>query len=142
MVKKLYPFTGHYLALNGHRYHYLDEGQGEPVVMVHGNPTWSFYYRNLVLALRNGYRTIVPDHIGCGRSDKPNDSQYEYTLKSRADDLEALLDQTGARSRQFRLLRQHHRLQGGDVGGQVGCGVRHGPRFARRFASLQRKTGL
>ena len=51
--------------------HYLDEGAGDPVVMLHGNPTWSFYYRNLVLALRDNYRCIVPDHIGCGLSDKP-----------------------------------------------------------------------
>ncbi len=62
--------------------HYLDEGSGEPVVMVHGNPTWSFYYRNLVLALRDRYRCIVPDHIGCGLSDKPRESRYDYTLKS------------------------------------------------------------
>ena len=48
-------------------------GEGEPVVMVHGNPTWSFYYRELVEALRGSYRTIVPDHIGCGLSDKPDD---------------------------------------------------------------------
>ena len=48
--------------------------------MLHGNPTWSFYYRNLVLGLRDTYRTIVPDHIGCGLSDKPDDSRYDYTL--------------------------------------------------------------
>jgi cis-3-alkyl-4-acyloxetan-2-one decarboxylase len=77
---------------DGLRLHYLDEGEGEPVVMVHGNPTWSFYYRNLVEALAGQYRTIVPDHIGCGLSDKPDDSKYAYTLKSRVDDLEALLD--------------------------------------------------
>src|SRR3954452_2796843 len=77
---------------DGLRLHYLDEGEGEPVVMVHGNPTWSFYFRDLVEAMNGSYRTIVPDHIGCGRSDKPDDSRYEYTLKSRVDDLEALLD--------------------------------------------------
>ncbi len=77
---------------DGLRLHYLDEGQGEPVVMVHGNPTWSFYYRNLVEALNGRYRTIAIDHIGCGLSEKPDDSRYDYTLKSRVDDLEALLD--------------------------------------------------
>jgi haloalkane dehalogenase len=76
----------------GLRLHYLDEGQGEPVVMVHGNPTWSFYYRTLVESLSPSYRTIVPDLIGCGLSDKPGDLAYDYTLKSRADDLESLLD--------------------------------------------------
>ena len=65
---------------------------GRPVVMVHGNPTWSFYYRNLVEALSDQYRTIALDQIGCGLSDKPDDSSYAYTLESRVDDLEALLD--------------------------------------------------
>src|SRR5260370_20611078 len=74
------------------RYHYLDEGAGEPVVMLHGNPTWSYYYRRLVLGLREGYRIIVPDHIGCGLSDKPGDSRCHYSLASRVRDLETLLD--------------------------------------------------
>lgn len=77
---------------DGLRLHYLDEGEGDPVVMVHGNPTWSFYYRRLATALRPDYRVIVPDHIGCGLSDKPDDARYTYTLASRSDDLEALLD--------------------------------------------------
>jgi haloalkane dehalogenase len=75
----------------GLRYHYLDEGDGEPVVMIHGNPSWSFYYRKLVEALSPNYRTIVPDHIGCGFSEKPDDSRYAYTLESRVRDLELLL---------------------------------------------------
>jgi pimeloyl-ACP methyl ester carboxylesterase len=94
----LYPFEGHFFERNGHRLHYLDEGpvdpggdDGAPVVMVHGNPTWSFYYRNLVLALRDRRRVLVPDHIGCGLSDKPDDAAYHYTLASRIDDLEAWL---------------------------------------------------
>ncbi|MCM0081527.1 alpha/beta fold hydrolase [Geomonas sp. Red32] len=89
---KLYPFVGKTLDLGGLSYHYLDEGSGDPVVMVHGNPSWSFYYRNLVLALRNRYRCIVPDHIGCGFSDKPGDDRYDYTLSRRVDDLEKLID--------------------------------------------------
>jgi haloalkane dehalogenase len=60
--------------------------------MVHGNPSWSFYYRNLARELRHHYRVIVPDHIGCGLSDKPDDSHYSYTLQHRVDDLDALLD--------------------------------------------------
>ena len=89
--KTLYPFNGRYLDLGGVRMHYLDEGRGEPVVMVHGNPTWSFYYRNLVLALRDTHRCIVPDHIGCGLSDKPSDDSYDYTLQRRVDDLDKLI---------------------------------------------------
>ena len=86
---------GRDLDLGGLRYHYLDEGGGEPVVMLHGNPSWSFSYRRLVEALAPTYRTIVPDHIGCGLSDKPGDAQYDYTLESRVCDLEALLDHLG-----------------------------------------------
>ena len=72
---------------------YLDEGprDGEVVVMVHGNPSWSYYWRTLVAGLSDKYRCIVPDHIGMGLSDKPDDSRYEYTLQSRVDDLDALL---------------------------------------------------
>ena len=79
----LYPFEGRIFDLDVLAYHYLDEGAGEPVVIVHGNPTWSFAYRNLVLALRDDYRAIVPNHIGCGLSDKPDDARYRYTLEQR-----------------------------------------------------------
>jgi len=94
-VKDLYPFEGNYLDLDGIKLHYLDEGRGEPIVMLHGNPTWSFYYRNMVLALKDSYRVIVPDHIGCGLSDKPDDSRYSYTLKRRIEDIESLLIHLG-----------------------------------------------
>jgi haloalkane dehalogenase len=92
--KKLYPFESRWLDIAGYRMHYLDEGpQDAPLVlMVHGNPTWSFYYRNLVLALRDRYRCIVPDHIGCGLSDKPAAEKYPYTLARRISDLGALME--------------------------------------------------
>jgi len=76
----------------GLRYHYIDEGQGEPVIMIHGNPTWSFYFRELIKKLSPEFRTIAVDHIGCGLSDKPDDKSYDYRLKSRVEDIEALLD--------------------------------------------------
>ena len=91
----LYPFDHHWLERGTSRMHYLDEGSGRPVLMVHGNPTWSFYYRDLVKALRPTRRCIVPDHIGCGYSDKPSDADYNYTLQSRVDDLGALVDSLG-----------------------------------------------
>jgi len=74
--------------------HYLDEGPRDapPVLMLHGNPTWSFYYRNLVMALRDRFRCIVPDHLGCGLSDKPSESQYDYRLRSRIGDVDALIN--------------------------------------------------
>jgi len=76
---------------------YLDEGprDGEIVVMLHGNPSWSYYWRNLVSGLSDRYRCIVPDHIGMGLSDKPDDAGYDYTLQSRVDDVAALLEHLG-----------------------------------------------
>jgi len=90
---KLYPFEPHWLDISGIRMHYLDEGPRDApiLLMVHGNPTWSFYYRNLVLALRDRYRCIVPDHIGCGLSDKPSVDTYPYTLAKRISDLGVLM---------------------------------------------------
>ena len=76
------------------RLHYLDEGPRDapPVLMLHGNPTWSFYYRNLVRELSGSFRCIVPDHIGCGLSDKPGDDHYDYRLQSRIEDIGTLVD--------------------------------------------------
>ena len=89
----LYPFSSHYLETRGLRLHYLDEGPPDapPVLMLHGNPTWSFYYRNLVRSLRKNHRCIVPDHIGCGLSDKPGDENYDYRLASRIEDVDSLI---------------------------------------------------
>ncbi len=91
-----YSFDHHYHYIKNLRLHYLHEDQNnesaETVVMIHGNPSWSFFYRKLVIALRNNYRCIVPDHIGMGLSDKPDDKTYDFTLNQRADDLESLLD--------------------------------------------------
>src|SRR5580698_4397338 len=97
--RALYPWDGRYLDVgDGVRMHYLDEGAGEPLVMLHGNPTWSFYWRHLVRGLSPSYRTIVPDHVGCGLSDKPGDDRYDYVLDRRVDDLERLLDDRGVTS--------------------------------------------
>jgi cis-3-alkyl-4-acyloxetan-2-one decarboxylase len=86
--RHLYPFDSHFMDIKGFKYHYVDEGEGSPVIMVHGNPTWSFYYRRLIQALCPQYRTIAMDHIGCGLSDKPRPEQYDYTLDQRVKDLE------------------------------------------------------
>ena len=93
--KHLYPFDRHWLEIDDLRLHYLDEGKGDTVVAVHGNPTWSFYYRDLVRDLRDEYRVIVPDHMGCGLSDKPGDDAYEYTLSRRIGDFSRLMDDLG-----------------------------------------------
>lgn len=85
-----YPFQPRFLAIGEHRMAYLDEGCGLPVVMVHGNPSWSYLYRNLVTSLRDRFRCIVPDHLGCGFSDKPQ--AYPYHLENHIDNLERLLE--------------------------------------------------
>jgi len=90
--RHLYPFDKHWLELGDLRLHYLDEGDGEVLVAVHGNPTWSFYYRDLAREMRDDYRVIVPDHMGCGLSDKPGDDAYEYTLNRRIRDFSRLMD--------------------------------------------------
>jgi haloalkane dehalogenase len=124
-----YPFTPRAFSRNGLRLSYLDEGQGDTIVMLHGNPTWSYYYRNLVLALRGSHRCIVPDHIGCGLSDKPPESRYDYSLQSRIDDLEALLDHLGLTSNITLVLH--------DWGGMIGMAfaARHPERIRRIIAS-------
>ena len=90
-LKELYPFEGNFFDNNNQRYHYLDEGPKDApvIVMVHGNPTWSFYYRNLVKGLCDKYRVIVPDHYGCGLSDHIDPTLY--TLEKRIENLSSLL---------------------------------------------------
>lgn len=98
-----YPFTPHRFEVRpGIGLSYLDEGPrgGEVIVLLHGNPSWSYYWRHLVLGLRDRYRCIAPDHVGMGLSDKPDDApsaqpRYDYTLQSRIEDLDALLAHLG-----------------------------------------------
>ena len=89
----------------------MDEGQGNPLVMVHGNPTWSFYYRNLIIELKKSYRCVVPDHMGMGKSDKPQN--YPYTLSQHIDNLESLVDKLGLKNITLVLH---------DWGGAIGMG--------------------
>jgi cis-3-alkyl-4-acyloxetan-2-one decarboxylase len=110
--RDLYPFASHFLSLIAHRLHYVDEGTGDPLLFVHGNPTWSFYWRNLIVGLRDKNRCIAVDHVGCGLSDKPQD--YNYTLAQRIEDLCEVvkrLDLSGA------TLVAH------DWGGAIGLGA-------------------
>ena len=93
---------------------YIDEGDGHPIVMVHGNPTWSFYYRNVVLGLKDRFRCIAVDHIGCGLSDKPKAKDYSYTLEQRIEDLGELVDALGLE--RFDLVVH-------DWGGAIGIGM-------------------
>jgi len=113
-LRQLYPFASNTLTLkDGERLHYLDEGEGdESVLMVHGNPTWSFYYRNLVKELQDRFRCIVPDHIGCGLSSKPQ--TYRYELAQHIDNLSQLIETLS-------LKKVHLVLH--DWGGAIGMGA-------------------
>jgi pimeloyl-ACP methyl ester carboxylesterase len=84
-----FPFTPHFTEVRGFRMHYVDEGEGEPIVCLHGEPTWAYLYRKFVPALSRRHRVVVPDHMGFGKSETPADR--EYTLGTHVDNLEALI---------------------------------------------------
>lgn len=129
-----YPFQSHYLEVHGQQMHYLDEGPKEaaahpPVLMVHGNPTWSFYYRKLVTALAPDRRCLVPDHIGMGFSARPARTDYGYRLIDRVADLTSFIEQTVPEGELDLVVH--------DWGGMIGCAwaVKH-PKRVRRLVIL------
>ncbi len=117
-IENLYPFKSNFINQPTSqdkvvKQHYLDEGSGPAVLLLHGNPTWSFYYRDLIKNLvDSGFRCIAVDHVGCGLSDKP--LGYEYTLKRRIEDIDRLISHLNLES--FNLVLH-------DWGGAVGFGV-------------------
>ena len=88
-----YPFDSHYFQAPAGKMHYVDEGTGPPVIMIHGNPTWSFLYRKLIKRLRSEYRCIAMDHLGFGLSDKPGD--WSYLPKDHAANISAFIEGLG-----------------------------------------------
>jgi len=108
-----YPFSSRELLIGGQRYHYVDEGNGDqPIVCIHGNPTWSFYYRKVIAELRGEARVLAVDHIGCGLSDKPQ--VYNYCLKQHVENLVEFI----VRLDLHRVLLLVH-----DWGGAIGLGA-------------------
>ncbi|MBI3965169.1 MAG: alpha/beta fold hydrolase [Chloroflexi bacterium] len=91
--RREYPFAPHYLDLPAGRLHYVDEGQGQPLVFAHGTPTWSFLYRHLVKSLSGRFRCVAPDNLGFGRSDRPRD--YHVRPVDHAHNLHALIEHLG-----------------------------------------------
>lgn len=107
-----YPFRPKRITVEGgYELSCIDEGQGDPVVFVHGNPSWSYLYRNLITAFYKTYRCVAPDHIGCGLSDKPQ--SYPYRLANHIDNLEQVLEQ---------LQIKNCTLVMHDWGGAIGMG--------------------
>ncbi len=90
---KIFPYKSAEFIVGGHALRYLDEGSGRQTLLcVHGNPTWSFYYRSIIDHFRGSHRIIAVDHLGCGRSDKPSRKEFAYTLDAHRDNLVGLID--------------------------------------------------
>ena len=104
-----YPFTSHYFSTPYGDMHYIDEGSGDPIIFIPGNPSWSFESREMIKALSGKYRCIAVDHIGFGLSDKPLD--YSYLPQDQAKNLEALLESLNLERITFVV---------GDWGGPIG----------------------
>lgn len=112
-----YPFKDRYIDLGGVDYHFVDtdpegEKSGPTLVFLHGNPTWSFYWRHQIAALQGEFRCIAPDHMGCGLSDKPQ--HYPYTLEQHIANVKSLVIGLGLRE----IVLVVH-----DWGGAIGMGL-------------------
>lgn len=129
-----YDFTPRWFEHDGVRQHYLDEGTGAPVLILHGNPSWSYMWRHLVRELRADHRCVVPDHIGMGLSDRPGESAYAYTASRRLADLERLLQHLVS---ERGLPEQGWTLVGHDWGGCIGMAwARRQPERVSRVVML------
>jgi haloalkane dehalogenase len=121
-----YSFTPNYFDLEGDlaglRMHYVDEGTGDPILLLHGEPTWSYLYRKMIPILAERFRVIAPDYIGFGRSDKPTDRDW-YTYDRHVDSIVQLIEALD-------LMETTVVVQ--DWGGPIGlrCAVENEKRFA------------
>src|SRR6266540_4241334 len=105
-----FPFAPHFTSAPGFRMHYADEGEGDPIVLVHGEPTWGYLYRNFIPRLSRHFRVIAYDHMGFGKSETPQDA--DYTLDRHARNLAALIEDLDLRN--VTLVMQ-------DWGGPIGA---------------------
>lgn len=124
-----YPFAPHYVEMDlgdsaALRMHYLDEGRGAPVLLLHGEPTWSYLYRTMIPALRQRHRVLAPDFFGFGRSDKPVELEF-YTYDRHCDSIRQLIQTLDLRD--ITLVVQ-------DWGGPIG--LRLAVEATKRFARL------
>jgi haloalkane dehalogenase len=110
--KTEYPFTSRFYSINGQNLHYVDEGQGEIILFIHGTPSWSFDYRHCTWELSKTHRCIAIDHIGFGLSDKPE--HYDYSTINHSRTLEQFILDQGLKN--FTLVMH-------DFGGPIGLNV-------------------
>ena len=126
-----WPFAAKFHDGAGFRQHYVDEGEGEPIVCLHGEPTWGYLYRNMIGPLARNNRVIVPDHMGFGKSETPQDR--EYTLQSHTENLASLIEHLDLRDITFVIQ---------DWGGPIGSAftVRH-PERVKRMVYMNTVSG-
>ena len=119
-----WPFAPRYFDGNGFRMHFVDEGEGEPIICLHGEPTWGYLYRRFIPPLSKANRVIVPDHMGFGKSETPRDR--EYSLKTHVENLTHLIDELDLKNITFVIQ---------DWGGPIGAAyaLRHPDRIKRLF---------
>jgi haloalkane dehalogenase len=130
-----WPFKPRFSSAPGFRMHYVDEGAGEVIICLHGEPTWGYLYRNFIPALSKHYRVIVPDHMGFGKSETPKNR--EYALKTHVENLAALIEALDLKDITF---------VGQDWGGPISGGytLRHANRVKRLCllnTAVQRRRG-
>ena len=126
-----FPFKPHYVEINGARVHYVEEGTGEPILCLHGEPTWSYLYRKMIPILMQRHRVLAMDFIGFGRSDKFSDS-IEYTYEMHRSTITAFIERLDLRG--ITAVVQ-------DWGGLLG--LRVATQMSERFARLViMNTGL
>jgi len=112
-ISEAFPFQPNFFDSPMGAMHFVDEGAGDAVLMLHGNPTWSFLYRKFIPEIAKTHRVVAPDHIGFGLSDKPSD-EAAYTLTAHIKNLEALV---------LELDLKHITLVMQDWGGPIGLGL-------------------
>src|SRR5258708_19451408 len=119
-----WPFAPQYFEGNGFRMHYVDEGNGEPIICLHGEPTWGYLYRRFIPPLSKANRVVVPDHMGFGKSETPRDR--EYSLKTHVENLARLIDELDLKNITFVIQ---------DWGGPIGAAyaLRYPDRVKRLF---------
>ncbi len=123
LLNKLLPYQSNYISVAGYKMHYLDEGIGPVVLLLHGNPTWCFYYRNLLERLKSEFRVIVPDFIGMGLSERPKNAHFRAS--KRIDHIDEFVEKLGLNK--YSLVMH-------DWGGSIGTG--HAVRFPERIEKL------
>jgi haloalkane dehalogenase len=123
LPEELYPFESHYAEIDGSRVHYVDEGSGPPLLLLHGNPTWSFLYREVIKGLRDRFRCVAPDYPGFGLSRAT--PGYGFTPAEHADVLERFV---------LQLDLSEVMMMVQDWGGPIGFAV--ATRYPARFAAF------